>query len=349
MKRLIITILFSAVISAFGQPFPDLRTEINQTSFDKILTSMDIPLVLFEHNSPFPRSLTATDQISKFDDESDKVYSYNDMQSLFSWALDGDLTSMADVNDNDLKNEIKKQWRISMEPINEVIANYQYAKKNGTAIDYKGPSESDFDGGDFPMKMIQNWPSAKIKDIFSVLSKTTVITQDFVRLHLAYAKAELYDKPSLTVNSPNFKATNIMVKVSATGELWTKVPRFKCCKYILGICVWPCIDRWEWVRVKSASASAKIGSNVSINFQTQGLKIFAGALFDKLYFDYPILREINLAAIGNLYLKNKKFELYDVSTFVASIPYINKKFRIKEIVLPPRNGGVTVEVNITNQ
>lgn len=327
----------------------DLRAEINQTSFDKILTSMDIPLVLFEHINPFPKSPSIMDNTSQFNNENDKVYNYTEMESLFSWAINGKSTRIADKSDEELKNELKIQWHISMEEINEVIANYYNAVKNQTTPGYKGPLPSDFDGGDFSREKLQKWQTEEIKNILEDLPKTTASSLDFARAHLAYAKVELYERPSLIVNSPNFKATNINVKVSATGELWTKIPRFKCCKRIFGICVWVCFDRWEWIKIGSISPSVNIGSNVSINFEIQGLKIFAGGSFDKLYLDYFILRDINLAGIGNSYLRNKKFELYDISKFVASIPYINKKFRILDITLPPKSGGVTVDVNVITQ
>ncbi|HEV8274066.1 MAG TPA: hypothetical protein VGQ04_22285 [Chitinophagaceae bacterium] len=347
MKKIFILLLALPLIA--DAQSKDLKTEINQSAFDKILTSMDIPLVLFEHNSPFPKNLAAFDPTSKFD-EFDKVYGYDEMQSLFSWGVNGEATRMADVNDLELKKELKNQWLTSMEEVNEVIDNYDYAVKKQTEPGYTGPLPSDFEGGDISIAKLKTWQKADVKTILTDLSKMAVTSKlDFVRAHLSYAKAELYDRPTLTVNSPNFKAANIKVKVSATGELWMKVPRFKCCRHIGPICVWVCIDRWEWIKIASVSPSVKIGSDVSITFEIQQLKIFAGGLFDKLFLDYFILRDINLAGIGNIYLRNKKFELYDVSKFVASLPYINKKFRIQDIKLPPRSGGVTVEIDITNQ
>jgi hypothetical protein len=56
-----------------------------------------------------------------------------------------------------------------------------------------------------------------------------------------------------------------------------------------------------------------------------------------------------LAGLANSYLRNKPFELYDVSKFVASIPYIDKKFKIQDIRLPPQNNSIEIDVDIISQ
>lgn len=349
MRRILLFVLLAVTSSAMAQKAPDLRTEINQSSFDKILASMDIPLTLFEHNDPFPAFVDMANQKIDLEGDVNKGFGYDRMVALFLWAVEGAPTAMGDNNEMELKNELKNQWAEIMGGVNEIVANYEYAVKNQSVPGYKGPMPSDFDGGSVSISELKKLQKSSVAEFFKNLSSYVGISKlDFVKAHLAYAKAELTSRPSLTVNSPVFKTTGIKVKVTATGELWMKLPVPRCCKRVLGVCVWWCFDM-KWVKVGSITVSPTIGADVTVNFSVSGLKIFASGSFDRLFLDYFILREINLAGLANNYLRNKTFELYDVSKFVASIPYINKKFRIESINVPARTGGITVEVNVTHQ
>ncbi|MFT3949548.1 MAG: hypothetical protein QM763_21475 [Agriterribacter sp.] len=361
MKNVLATLLMFITVSSFSQSKQglksndqeksfDLSTEINQTAFDKIIQSAEFPLTLFEHNDPFQSQLSEVyAEFSPENKQNEKVYDYKSLASLIEWSVNGQKNSFSTSLNDEVKEQVNQAWLASIDEVLSVKANYEKAVKNKTVVGYTGPAPEDFAGGGISLPQLEKWDGKSVSQIFNDLSGFGTSSLSFAKAHLSYAKVQLTDRPTLLINSPSFSIKDINVQLTARGELWAKLPQFRCCKKVLGICVWVCFDGWKWTKLASITVSPVIGSDITVGFNIENLKISAKGQFDRLYLNVPILRDINLAGIANKYMKNRSFEVYDVSKFVASIPYINTNFRITEVVLPNKQSGIQVKINFSKQ
>ena len=335
--KLSLFIIFSSlVIGHLHAQLKDLRADINQPAFDKIVNATKFPLTLFEHKDPF-KSLDSDPVLVA--DETTKIF--NEAQSL-AFIKESFLTVRAPES-FDLKeansvyrDAIQAEWYRILEDIDRIV---EEGERNNRATNPQRIEFKDFTLDE--LKEIQRGTAEAAFTKFNAREKGAM----FIKVHLPYARVDVVSRPTLKVQSPEFKLQNLMVNPTATGELWMKVPVFSCCRTVLGICV--CVRvTWKWKRIASLTVSPRLGADVTVKFSESQLKIYAQAQFDKLFLDYFILRDIDLSGLANRYLRNRNFELYDVSKFVASLPYINANFRIESLALPPRTDGVSVELVI---
>lgn len=320
----------------------DLKVEVNQSTFDKVLNSMKFPFTLLEHNDPFNglRESTETDVILDDDLTTQAIANAKSIE-YFKWAVEGNKKSIQEIKastnieiDNAFKDELLTTWENTLKEIQAIVEGNEGMKAKG---EHRQMEVTDFTMDE--LKKVQGMSVEEAINFFNTKEKGAFN----LKAHLAYMRVDLNEKPSLKVNSPTFKVGNIRIETTVTGELWAKVPEFHCCRTWLGICV--CIrTTWNWKRIGSITISPIIGADGQIAFDTPGLKVVGKGKFDKLFLDYPILREINLAPIANYYLARKEFELYDAAKFVASLPYINSRFVIESLTLPVNPNGVSIEV-----
>jgi len=352
MKKVLTILQLLLFVSVWGQTSKgdpaikaevDLKADINQTAFDKIIASMSIPLTLFEHNDPFKTDAALMlENVEDYEDPDDKVYTFEETKELYKWAVENKTPSTLGLKDNasdPFKNALKQEWENFKKEIDEAIASSAQAETQG-----QGRASVE----NYTIDDLKKWSTYDVENLFKVFddgARANKTARPEAKAHLAYARVDLTDRPILGVNSPNFSVKNIRVKATATGELWVKLPSLKCCRWFGPICTCYRVE-WHWKRLVRLTVSPKVGADVTIVFSIANKKIFATGSFDNLFLDYNVLRDINLAVVGNRYMKNKKFELYDVSKFVASVPYINKKFRIQDIKLPARSNGISVDVNV---
>lgn len=331
-------LLFMTIVHKSIAQTSDLSTTIDQRAFDKIVNSIDIPFTLFEHIDPFHGLMAEKQDFKDYSAPYDKEYTFEQTKNLFKWAVENSNVKGLEDNPNDIyKNAILQQWIAFKKSVDSAIVVYQNPPKN-QSIDFQNLTIED-------LKKLQ---SGNVDQVFKVFedASTKFNTKGFeAKAHLAYAKVELVDRPKLAVNSPQFSVANIKVKATATGELWVNMPALECCRWFGPFCFCYRVN-WHWIRIAQLTVSPQIGADITTVFSIEQMKIMATGRFDRLYLDYNIIRDINLAGIGNFYLSKKKFELYDVSQFVASIPYINKKFTIADIRLPKQSSGIKVEVDI---
>jgi hypothetical protein len=336
-KIIILVCISFLIMHHSSAQMKDLRADVNQSSFDKILNSTKFPLTLFEHSDPFKSlddRVLLNDETTVYFDEKKSIEIVKD---AFYGAKALEPFEAKDVN-SVYRDAIKNEWyRINTE-IEKLIEEQE--KQNSKGGDPKIPKTQ---LADFTIDELKEIQTLAPEEGFAKLYAKD--RGGFIKAHLAYARVEIASKPSLSVKSPNFSLQNLSVRTTATGELWMKVPVFKCCRTVLGICVCFRIE-WKWNKIASLTVSPKFGADVTIRFSESQLKIYAQGQFDKLFLDYFILREIDLKGLANSYLKNEKFEIYDAVKFVASLPYINTNFRIESLNLPPRVDGLSIEINI---
>jgi hypothetical protein len=315
----------------------DLMARVEQSTFNKIIASAGFPLVLFEHREPFP-GFAGVMETRDFVDTLDRVFSTDETKALLRWAVENaPTTSVSRGQDEQVfKIGLQDAWQEWKEDVNNAVA---VMERPGAA---NQPGLGSRNGDELTLAELKQLQLAGVDETFQLLDRKSSIATNkaIARAHLSYARVELTERPGLAVNSPRFSATNIRVQATATGELWLKLPHISCC---------PPRVQMRWKKIAQLTVSPKIGTDATITFSVESLKVMATARFDRLFLDYFILREINLAGLGNGYLSKKKFEVYDVSKFVASIPYIDRKFVIDAVRLPAQSGAVQIEVDVRQQ
>jgi hypothetical protein len=335
-KELCFIALMLVTFLSYGQ---DLKSDVNQTTFDKVVASMKIPFTLFEHKDPFQKEiLTPEENIILEEGLATKGLPPEKSLKMFQWAVE-DNTKANDV-DQVFKSALLEEWERVKSEIHTLVEEHQkVVSKQVPGIDQKEFNYQEYSIEE--LTKLQQAPVDETIKFFEAKEKGAFS----LKAHLAYFRVDLNERPSLKISSPAFTINNIRVEPTVRGELWAKVPEFRCCRRVFGICV--CVRvSWEWKRIASVTISPNIGADATIIFSETNLKINAKAKFNKLFLDYAIIREINLASIANHYLNAKKFEVYDASKFIASLPYINSNFRIESLVLPPAADGLSVQINI---
>lgn len=336
MKPKIIVLLLIVVMRAqcADAQIKDLRADINQSAFDKILNATSFPLTLFEHKDPFKSLESPLFSVDETTVYFDSVKSLQIAREAFRGAKLAELRDVKDVNAF-YRDAIKDEWSKIQAEIDRIVTNYDEQMKSGGGPGFSSP--------DFTIDELRAIQTASPED---GIKKLYAKDRDgFIKAHLAYARVDVATRPNLLVKSPNFNIKDLSVHTTATGELWMKLPAFHCCKWFLGICVCWRVE-WKWTRIASLTISPKFGADLTIRFSESQLKIYAKAQFDKLFLDYYILRDIDLKGLANRYMANKSFEIYDAAKFVASLPYINANFRIETLTLPTRTDGVSIEITI---
>lgn len=328
------TLLLLILLSQMIAKAQDLRADVNQSTFTKVINSICLPMTIFEYRDDFKRIVPNTDEPTFFADSlTTTSLTAEKSRALYKAAVE-DRTPVRE-EDAVVEDSLRMEWERVIQEINQIVQDH----------DRKRPD-------DVPEVSVEGYTIEELRKIKGATVEETIRFFEAkergafaLKAHLAFFRLNLNEKPALQVASPSFGMGNIKVEPTVTGELWTKIPEFRCCRTVLGICV--CVRvSWKWKRIASLTVSPNIGADAEVKFSESQLKIVAKASFRRLYLDYAILRELNLAAIANYALRDKSFEVYDASQFVASLPYINSKFHIESISLPAKPDGVTIQLNV---
>lgn len=310
----------------------DLKAEVHQTAFDKVLNSVAYPFTVFEKSYPFKTVPGPPGRIPPQDENLlTKVLSKEESTDYFEWAVENrgpvQASPVTDI-DNIYRQALQVEWELMKAEIQKLIDEYN---RNSSTPGYTFPLT------DYTIKELKTISEGTVKQAIEVFNNKEVSAFG-IKVHLAYFRLSLDNKPALTVQSPTFSVQDLAVIPTATGELWVKVPVFRCC---------PIRITWKWKRIASLTIAPKFNTGAKVTFRVKALKVVGTGEVTNLVLDYPILRELELKAIANRILAGKEFELYDASAFVASLEYINTHFRIESISIPQNSNGVTIVVNIT--
>lgn len=310
----------------------DLKAEVHQTAFDKVLNSVPFPFTVFEQSYPFKTVPTLPGRVLPVDENLlTTVLSKEESTDYFEWAIEdrGPVrgSSVADI-DNIYRQALQIEWESMKAEIQKLIDEHD---RNSRTPGYTFPLT------DYTIEELRRISNGTIEEAINLFN-TKEASAFGVKVHLAYFRLSLDNKPTLIVQSPTFSVQDIAVIPTATGELWVKVPVFRCC---------PIRVTWKWKRIASLTIAPKFNTGAKVTFRVSALKVVATGEITSLVLDYPILREIELKAIANRILAGREFELYDASAFVASLEYINTHFKIESISIPQNSKGVTIVVNIT--
>lgn len=321
--------MYCLCMGIFADAQEDLKVEINQAAFNDVLSSVKYPFTMFERTYPFHSisNLPATTGTSE-GEFATRTLSKDSSILYFQWAVENRNTipaSAASGVDNEFKEALQLEWESMKAEIKEILDEHN--RNLGTA-GYRFPLQG------YTAEELAKIQKAGVKETIDFFT-TRDATAFIVRVHLAFLRLNLNEQPSLIVKSPVFGVTGIKVNPTATVQLWVKLPVFRCC---------PPRITWKWKPTLSLTVSPDIAADANVTFSQSNMKVVGRAAFTRLVLDYPILRHLNFATIANRSMKD--FEVYDASAFMASLPYINSRFRIESLSLPPNQHGLTIAVNI---
>jgi hypothetical protein len=163
---------------------------------------------------------------------------------------------------------------------------------------------------------------------------------------LTWLQVVLNSRPSIKLSGSAIPVNGIKLGVSASAQLWAKVPTWVCDKHCWpnNWCCWGHFE-YRWKLVSDVTVrDIKIAADGKILPGIDKLLVLATGELTKLRLDYPILREIPLEKWANGELKNRRLPIFDAKEFVASLPLINAKYRIKTVAL---TGTSEIRVSLT--
>jgi hypothetical protein len=156
-----------------------------------------------------------------------------------------------------------------------------------------------------------------------------------------YLRVIIETKPRIGLRSPRIDLNGIEIKVTATGELWSKFPWWNCHRWC---------TKWEKVikceRIGSITVSPKIKAEAHAILRAESTKILAQGHFDKLRLNYEILDKIPLEGIANKQLKDKLVFVYDAAKFVTTVPLLESKFAVDTITLPASADSLGIGIQL---
>ncbi|AXC09701.1 hypothetical protein ACPOL_0318 [Acidisarcina polymorpha] len=166
---------------------------------------------------------------------------------------------------------------------------------------------------------------------------------------LQHLRIDVRNAPLIKLSGISTAVKNVSLSVDAAAQVWIKYPHWVCtrdCNFGgLGFCCEGHFeDRWDLLQ-QTTIGDFYMGADGHVNLEVRGQVVYGLASFDKLFIDYPILREINLAAYVIQFFKIDPFQIVDARSLVAVIPYANTRYQISSIALKGK-GEIRAELTL---
>jgi hypothetical protein len=283
----------------------DLYAAAEQSLVDKVVSDAQYPLTIVDQWWPF-------DPNSK-----DKTFSAEEVKQQLARAktIDCSKTSSKDVS-----CIIQKTDLVAREMLHESVDSIRRAKaKAGT--DWRGPSGKELD---------------------ELESRSLPVKEHLAHLHIELSKA-----PSIKISGISTSLNDVSVEVDAIGETWVQVPTGVCTKVcsVLGIEV--CCEghvELQWRKILEIDTPRIDWSiNADVALVADNLIVYGVPIITRLVLDYEILRDINLEYFANLALRDKRLPIIDATKIVAVLPYVNTKYRVKDLAV---SGAGEIRVDV---
>lgn len=297
----------------------DLYGEVGQSASDKVVGSVSYPFTAFEVSQVFPGCTKLAAEMVKEEAAPFYELTKEEIADLLS-------TSVRDVSGSQSSSEISvssEVFTFGGDIIQQARHVIDAASKAGS--EYEGPDVADLkkivDGG--------------IENLVDTLGDWGIYAW------CRYLRVIVEKKPQIKLSSPKLNLNGIEIKVTASGELWSKYPWWKCYKWC---------TKWKKVikckRIASITVSPRIKAEAHAVLKAEAAKIFAQGRFDKLRLNYNILDKIPLEGLANKALKDKLVYAYDAGNFVAAVPLLESKFTVDTVTLPASNDSLNVGISL---
>jgi hypothetical protein len=302
--------------------------EVRQNMMDELLDATAFPLTIVEHTTPFPSSrygLAGSLSKEMAMEEDPSVYFLND-EEVDQLLQDADGFLPDSRKAPDAKDEVTEGILFEGGRIVQEAKDLLRRMDADPDVQVEGITKAE-------LEAIVN---GGVKELRKSLGRFPIA------FHCPLLRVQVLKRPSVSLGVPTTKLADGKVKVTATGEMWIKVPKIVCKRWCTRWSI-----TWKWVRAASITVSVELSVAASVNVFADGPRVVMRAAIDRLRLDYPILRNIPLEGIANRILGGKLVYVFDASRFVASIPVIETKFTVGGINLPTSTGAITVEVDAT--
>ena len=202
MKIIFALILISLLATTLKAQ--DLQAEINQTTFDKIISSAKIPMTLFEYKDPFEKMLPGVEKnLIPNDDLITKSFTPDESKNFFKWAVE-DKAKFSD-EESIFKNALQLEWDNVHEQIQILIEeNDKVASQS-----IKGVDKGELTYQDYTIDELKKLQNATVEETFKFFNAKEKGAFG-LKAHLSYFRLDLNSRPNLKVSSPNFDINNIL-------------------------------------------------------------------------------------------------------------------------------------------
>lgn len=294
----------------------DIYVEIQQSTVDKLLASVQFPFQVLERRQDFPgcSSLAAIAESGFYQ------YSKEETRTLLSSAV------------------AQVRRRVDPHPTGLSVADQIYSFGGGileqakrvldiasTSQEYEGPAKSE----------LQDIVDGGIEGLAETLGDFGLFAWN------PYLRVVVKSRPTVSLSSPRIDLDGVRIEVTATGELWAQYPWWNCYRWC---------TKWEKVRkcdrVARLTVSPDIAADAHATVSARSALVIIKGAFDRLRLDYDILREIPLEDAANAVLKDKLVYVYDASQLIATVPMLQSRFSVEKISLPPHPSGIGVGVTL---
>jgi hypothetical protein len=297
----------------------DLYAEVKQSASDKVVESVLYPFTALEQNQGFPGCTKLAEEMAA--EENAPFY-------VLTSAEVGDLLSAAvrDVRASQSSSEATVSGQVYAFA-GDII---QQAKH---VIDAASAAGSEYEGPD--VANLQGIVDGGIEGLVNTLGDWGIYAW------CTYLRVIVESRPEIALSSPRINLNDIEIKVTATGELWSKYPWWKCYKWC---------TKWEKVikcdRIASITVSPKIRAEAHALLKAEAAKVYVQGVFDRLRLNYPILDKIPLEGLANKALKQTLVYVFDASKFVAVVPILESKFTVGTVTLPASADDLNVGISL---
>lgn len=318
----------------------DLEAVIKQSVVDKIVSSQNYPLTVFEHRKPYEgknidlNSLNTHDAIDipteDFFKNIDEGMKLTYKQNKFYDNTNEELEKSFFKNLSDLKENFES-CRKAHQEFDEYISS-----NPGSNLSWDGPDLSELDN---LIDSIDDYEKdlKSYKNLKSLIEFKALVTKVKIKV----------SKPSFEINGTRFNLNSLVVFPSGTGEVWAKYKWLKCIRRtrVGGICY-----RWRWTtrntRILKVSLTMKVNVKAHANVIINKTILNIYGKFDELRLDHRFLRLIPLEKLANKYVSKKPLAIFDAGVFVKTLPVLNKKFKISSIEVPETTKQIIAKIEI---
>lgn len=167
------------------------------------------------------------------------------------------------------------------------------------------------------------------------------------RLVVTHLNVSLLDRPGVVLGGSGIAVNDVHLSTDVTVRLQSKLPQWVCDKTcpVIGCC-WGHVECNDWQTVLTVKVDdIKTTTSGQIKLETSGAKVLGTPELTKFLINIPIVGDVDITGLVNLFLKPQQMTIYDAKALVASIPIIKTSYQIRSLTLSG-SGELRVDVEL---
>lgn len=300
----------------------DIKIQLNDSLLNKIINSVNYPLVILNHDEVFEPFKA----LSRSDSDRTLTLSKKELNSLIDAVYRPNERNISTIYDNfdkveteEVEHFIKAIYSEWIESLTLCLRAYEEAIQLGEEKEFVWPEGESQESLQLKKKLE---PNEALKEISMIATKT----------HLRRATVELTEAPKLKFENGKFTIDNIKIRASVRVEIWQSYNWYKCYRYCTR---WETVRKWNYVAI--TKNGLKVKSQVDVGLKTSSNVLTAHPSFKELRIDHNVFNIFDLSSLANKFISNIKIEVYDANKFTQTIPLIEKDFKISAFEINSSN------------